>query len=132
MDLPFTVMTSPLTKPAESEAEPEAPTNVVELVTGCGVACWSVEAAPVTEPEVPIRNGGCTAVIVLPAGPKPSAASAFFALVSEAGAEIEKLAPFGVFSVTAPLSMLEGVEVPVIESIADNRLPTVPDAVLMT
>ena len=44
---------------------------------------------------------------------------------------IEKLAALSVCSVMAPPSMLEGVEVPVIVSIADSRLPTVPVVGLM-
>lgn len=44
---------------------------------------------------------------------------------------IEKLAALSVFSVMAPPSMLEGVEVPVIELTADSRLPTVPLAGLI-
>ena len=74
------------------------------------------------EPDT--RSGGWGAVIVVPDGPKPKAASALFAFAVPP--EIEKLAALGVFSVTAPPSIEEGVVVPVIESIADSRLPTDP------
>jgi hypothetical protein len=86
------------------------------------------------------RSGGCGAEMVVPDAlvvvlalpePKPNAASAACAFESVDDAVIEKLDALGVLSVTAPPSMLEGVEVPVIESIADNRLPTVPLAGLI-
>jgi hypothetical protein len=72
-------------------------------------------------------------VVAVPAAEeKPNAANAACALGSADEAEIEKLAALGVLIVTAPPSMLEGVVVPVIESIAESKLPTVPDVVLMT
>lgn len=130
MVVPLTLMASPFWKPAGSEAEPAAPDNAVPLAIGSGVVSWSTAAAPVTEPEVETRNGGCGAVMVVPDGPKPNAASAFCAVEDEA--EIENPAALGVLIVTAPPSMLDGVVVPVIESIAESRFPTVPDVVLMT
>lgn len=139
MAVPLTAMASPLAKPVESEADPAVPDSAVALVTACGEACWSTAAAPVTEPALETRSGGCTAVTVVtpplvvavPAAcEKPNAASAFCAVADEA--EIEKLAALGALIVTAPPSMLDGVVVPVIESIADSTLPTVPDVVLMT
>lgn len=64
-------------------------------------------------------------IVVLPAE-KPNAASAACAVGSEAEAEIEKLATLGVLIDTAPPLIDDGVLVPVIESIAESRLPTVP------
>lgn len=62
----------------------------------------------------------------VPLGAKPSESSAFgFELVTE------KLAGLSVWNVITPPSMVEGVEVPVIESIAVNRFPTVLVAGLM-
>ena len=98
-------------------------TNVVAVAAGDGT-----------------RSGGCGAVMVVPDAllvvsafpvPKPKAANAACAFVSVDEAVIEKLAALGVFSVMAPPSMLDGVEVPVMESIADNKLPTVPQAGLI-
>ena len=60
---------------------------------------------------------------------KPNDDSAVVAFAVEP--VIEKLAALSVCSVMAPPSMLEGVEVPVIVSIADSRLPTVPVVGLM-
>jgi hypothetical protein len=139
MVVPLTVIASPLAKPVESEAEPAAPDSAVVPLIATGVVSWSNEAAPVTEPEVETRNGGWGALmVVLPplvvavpaACEKPNAASAFCALDDDA--EIEKLEASGALMVTAPPSTDDGVVAPVIESIADSRLPTVPDAVLMT
>lgn len=66
-------------------------------------------------------------VVAVPlAEEKPNAASAACAFGSEDEAVIEKLAAFGVLIVTAPPPLIdEGVVVPVIESIAESRLPTV-------
>jgi len=65
------------------------------------------------EPDT--RNGGWTAVTGCVG--KPSAAKvAGFELVTD------RLAAFSVCSVMAPPSMVEGVEVPVIESILDNSV----------
>ena len=139
MVVPLTLMASPFAKPVESEAEPAAPDNAVELAIACGDVSWSTAAAPVTEPALETRSGGWTADMVMPLGDvvavpaaeeKPNAARALCALEDEA--EIENPAALGVLIVTAPPSMLEGVVVPVMESMADSRLPTVPDAVLMT
>ena len=58
--------------------------------------------------------------------PKPNAPRADCAFGSEDEADIEKLAALSVLSVTTPPLTVEGVEVPVIESIADRRFPTVP------
>src|SRR5580704_2931805 len=110
-------MASPLTKPVESEAEPTAPDSAVPLAIGCGVVSWSVEIAPVTEPLPPV-------LVAVPAAcEKPNDASAACALGSEAKAEIEKLAAFGVLIVMAP-PLIDAVP-PVIESIAESRIPTV-------
>ena len=66
------------------------------------------------EPET--RSGGWTAVTV---GPKPSAANAaVFELVTF------RLAALSVCSVITPPLTVEGVEVPVIESILDNSVWT--------
>jgi hypothetical protein len=70
------------------------------------------------------------AIVVLP-GAKPNAASAACAFGSEDEAVIEKLATLGVLIETAPPVIEDGVVVPVIESIADSRLPTVPVVGLM-
>lgn len=137
--LPLTVIASPFAKPVESEAEGAVPDSAVALAIACGVVSWSTAAAPVTEPELETRSGGWIAVMVVTpavvvavpaADEKPNAASAFCAVEDEA--EIENPAALGVLIVTAPLLMLEGTVLPVIESIADSRLPTVPDVVLMT
>lgn len=71
-------------------------------------------------------------VVAVPlAEEKPSAASAACAVGSVDKAEIEKLAALGVLIVTAPPLIDEGVVVPVIESIAESKLPTVPVVGLM-
>ena len=85
------------------------------------------------EPET--RSGGWTAVMVVPAAlvvavpapeEKPNAPSAACAFGSEDEAEIEKLAALPVFNVMAPPWIDDGVVVPVIESMAESRLPTEP------
>ena len=65
-------------------------------------------------------------VVALLPVPKPSAPRAACAFGSEDEAVIEKFAASSVSSVMAPPSMLEGVEVPVIESMAESTFPTVP------
>src|ERR1700689_4080680 len=55
----------------------------------------------------------------------PNAPSAACAFGSEDEAVIEKLAAFGVLIVMAPLALIEDVP-PVIELMADSRLPTEP------
>ena len=85
------------------------------------------------EPET--RNGGWIAEIVVPAAvvvvaalpaPKPNAPSAACAFGSEDEAVIDKLAALSVCNVMTPPLTVEGVEVPVIESIAVSRFATVP------
>ena len=72
------------------------------------------------------------AVIVVLPGEKPNAASDACAFGSEDEAVIEKPATLGVLIEMAPLALIEdGVVVPVIESIAESRLPTVPVVGLM-
>jgi len=72
------------------------------------------------------------AIAVPAAWEKPNAARAACAVGSEDEAEIEKLAALGALIVTAPLSTDDGGVAPVIVSIAESRLPTVPEEVLMT
>lgn len=141
--MPLTLMASLFWKPAVSEAEGAVPDSAVAPVIEAGVACWSFSDAPVTEPDVETRSGGWTAVMVVvvvvpdvvvvavpAAAEKPKPASAARAVADEA--ETEKVAALGLLIVIAPPSMLEGVVVPVIVSIAESRLPTVPVVVLMT
>ena len=140
--VPSTVMLSPFWKPFANEAEPAVPDNAVAPVMACGAACWSLTAVPLTAPALETRSGGWTAlmaVVVVPPNvvevavpapeEKPMAASA--ACTPEDVVEIEKLAALGVLIVTEPPSIDDGVAVPVIESIAESRLPTMPP-VLMT
>lgn len=122
--VPSTVIASLFWKPAVSEAEGAVPDKAVDVVIGCGVACWSFSAAPVTEPLPPV-------LVAVPAAcEKPNAASAPCAFGSEAKADNEKLAAFGVLIVMAP-PLIDEVP-PVIELIAESRSLTLPDVVLMT
>src|SRR5450432_2686566 len=101
MGVPLTVMVSPAAKLVAKESVLAAPDNSVAPVIGAGVVALLLTELPATP------SGGWVAM-----APKPSAANAArFELATV------RLAPLSVFSAITPSLTVDGVEVPVIESI---------------
>src|SRR5450755_2902213 len=103
MDVPLTVMLLPATKLMASELVPARPDNAVTPLIGAGGAASLLTRLPAT------CSGGRVTVAV--AG-KPSAANAAVLLLVTV-----RLAPVLLRSAIAPPLMVDGIEVPVIESI---------------
>src|SRR6202166_4021162 len=101
MGVPLTVMLSASPKLAASESVPGLPDNSVAPVIGAGVEAWLLTALPAT----PIGRWVAMA-------PKPSAANA-----AEFVAVRVRPVPLSLCSAITPSVTVDGVEVPVIESI---------------
>src|ERR1700712_5532579 len=108
-------MVSPIPKLLLSESVPAAPDRHVAPVTGQGIVAWLLARPPAAVVVLgPIRSGGVTAVAV---PLKPSAANA---VVFEL--ETDRPAASSVWIEITPPLMVEGVDVPVIESIFDSSV----------
>ncbi len=110
--VPLTVMVSPAAKPAASELVPAAPDNAVVPLIGAGVPAWLLTALPAT------CSGGSVAV-TLPLAPRPSAANAVVLVLVTV-----RFDPALLRSAIAPPLTVDGIEVPLIESIFESSVCT--------